>query len=276
MNYLPSNKLEIQVDTSLVLSNGTVNSRFRNRMVSPMIWEYSDNYAYKGDLAMMDLLSNICWKRPVYISTTVPADQYKGLEKYFIQEGMAYRIAPVKTDDADQGEYGSIDPDIMYDNMMNKFKWGNAADPKVYLDENNRRMFVNFRRLFGNLGSALLRSGDTLRAIEAVRKGMGVVPAEKLPHDYFSIVLAEDLIRAGDTEEGLKLLDNIVGYADQYLSYASKLRSSERFGLDYPIGINMQALLDIYNLSIKMKMDSLTKSIEPMVSKYYAQFYSRK
>jgi hypothetical protein len=276
MNYLPSNKLEIQVDTSLVLSNGTVNSRFRNRMVSPMIWEYSDNYAYKGDLAMMDLLSNIGWKRPVYISTTVPADQYKGLEKYFIQEGMAYRIAPVKTDDADQGEYGSIDPDIMYDNMMNKFKWGNAADPKVYLDENNRRMFVNFRRLFGNLGSALLRSGDTLRAIEAVRKGMGVVPAEKLPHDYFSIVLAEDLIRAGDTEEGLKLLDNIVGYADQYLSYASKLRSSERFGLDYPIGINMQALLDIYNLSIKMKMDSLTKSIEPMVSKYYAQFYSRK
>jgi hypothetical protein len=272
-NYLPSNKLEIPVDTSLVLANGTVGSRFRNRMVSPMIWEYTDNYAYKGDLAIMDLLSNNVWKRPVYVSTTVPADQYKGLEKYFIQEGMAYRVAPVKTEDAEQGEYGSIDPDVMYDNMMNKFKWGNAADPNVYLDENNRRMFVNFRRLFGNLGNALLKSGDTTRAIEAVRKGIAVVPAEKLPHDYFSIVLAEDLIKAGHNEEGMKLIDDIIGYSDQYLSYAVRLRSPQRFGLDYSIGINMQALLDIYNMSVKMKMVSLTKSIEPLVSKYYNQFY---
>jgi hypothetical protein len=272
-NYLPSNKLEIPVDTLLVLTNGTVVNRFRNMMVSPMIWEYTDNYVYKGDLAIMDLLSNNGWKRPVYISTTVPADQYKGLEKYFIQEGMAYRIAPVKTEDTEQGEYGSIDPDVMYDNMMNKFKWGNAADPNVYLDENNRRMFVNFRRLFGNLGNALLRSGDTTRAIEVVRKGIEVVPAVKLPHDYFSIILGEDLIKAGQIEEGMKLLDDIIGYSDQYLSYAVRLRSPQRFGLDYSIGINMQALLDIYNMSVKMKMVSLTKSIEPLVSKYYNQFY---
>ena len=42
----------------------------------------------------------------------------------------------------------------MYDNMMNKFEWGNAADPSVYLDENNKRMLSNFRRIFGNLGKS--------------------------------------------------------------------------------------------------------------------------
>jgi len=276
MNYLPSNKLEIPVDTSLVLANGTVNSRFRNKIVSPMIWEYSDNYAYKGDLAIMDLLSNIDWKRPVYISTTVPSDQYKGLEKYFVQEGMAYRIAPVKTETSEPGEFGIIDPDIMYDNMMNKFKWGNAADPSVYLDENNRRMFVNFRRLFGNLGNAMLQTGDTARAIAAVKKGLEIVPAEKIPHDYFSIVLAEDLIKTGHNEEGMKLLDNIIGYADQYLAYVVRLRSNQRFGLDYTIGINMQALLDIYNMSLKMNMESLTRNIEPLINKYYGKLYPRK
>jgi tetratricopeptide (TPR) repeat protein len=276
MNYIPSNKLEIKVDSSLVLENGTVKTRFRNKMVSPMVWEYSDNYAYKGDLAIMDLLSTNGWKRPVYISTTVPADQYKGLEKYFIQEGLAYRVAPVKTEGSDPGEYGTIDPDVMYDNMMNKFKWGNAADPSVYLDENNRRMFANFRRLFGNLGNALLQTGDTARAIAAVRKGLEIVPAEKLPHDYFSIVLAEDLIRAGDKEDGLRLLDNIIDYAGRYLEYAISLRGDKRFGLDYSTGINMQALLDIYNMSVKMKLESLTKSVEPMINKYYGQLYSRK
>jgi tetratricopeptide (TPR) repeat protein len=276
MNYLPSNKLEIEVDTSLVLENGTVSRRFRNKMVSPMIWEYSDEYAYKGDLAIMDLLSTNGWKRPVYISTTVPADQYKGLEKFFIQEGLSYRIAPVRAQGTDPGEYGTIDPDVMYDNMMNKFKWGNAADPSVYLDENNRLMFGNFRRLFGDLGNAMLQAGDTEKAVAAIRKGLEIVPADKLPLDYFSIVLAEALIRSGNNEEGMKLVDNIIDYASQYLNYSIRLRSNQRFGLDRPTGINMQALIDIYNMSIKLNLEPLTKTVEPLVKKYYGQLYSNK
>jgi hypothetical protein len=89
-------------------------------------------------------------------------------------------------------------------------------------------------------------------------------------------VLAEDLIKAGHNEEGMRLLDDIISYADQYLSYVIRLRSNQRFGLDYSTGINMQALLDIYNMSVKMKMDSLAKSVEPLVNKYYTQLYSRK
>ena len=273
MNYIPTNKLLIPVDTSLVLSNGTVKKRFEKRMTAPMVWDYSDTYVYKGDLAIMDLLSTNGWKRPVYISTTVPSDQYKGLEKFFIQEGLAYRISPVKSDSAEQGEFGSIDPDVMYDNMMNKFKWGNAADPKVYLDENNRRMFVNFRRLFGNLGNALLKDGDTTRAVAVVERGLSIVPVSKMPNDYFSIILAEDLLKAGRKEEGMKLIDSILDYADQYLKFVTRLRSDERFGFDYTIGINMQALLDIYNMSAKMNLDELTKKVEPMVNNYYNRLY---
>ncbi|MDQ1332349.1 MAG: hypothetical protein QG576_383, partial [Bacteroidota bacterium] len=156
LNYLPTNKFLIDVDSATVLSNGTVKDYFSDRLVSPMLWEYTEEDAFKGDLAIMDLLTTNRWERPVYISTTVPSSQYKGLEKFFIQEGMAYRIAPIRTDESEQGEYGMIDPDVMFDNMMNKFKWGNADDPSVYLDENNRRMFSNFRRLFGNLGTTLL------------------------------------------------------------------------------------------------------------------------
>ena len=35
----------------------------------------------------------------------------------------------------------------------------------------------------------------------------------------------------------------------------------------------MQALLDIYNMSLSLKMDSLTKTIEPEINKYYSRFY---
>ena len=276
VNYIPTNKISIDVDSSVVLANGTVKKYFKNRLVSPMVWEYSDEEAYKGDVAMMDLLSTNKWGRPVYISTTVPSSQYKGLENYFIQEGMAYRITPVKIDKNEMGDFGMIDPYLMYDNMMNKFKWGNADDPSVYLDENNRRMFCNFRRLFGNLGRELLKVGDTTRAIEVVNKGLSLVSTNKLPNDYFSINLAEVLIRAGKKEEGEKIINDVINYSVGYLEYAISLGSNQLFGVDYYNRMNLQALYDIYNLSLSIKNASLTGTTESLINKYYEKLYSRK
>ncbi|MCX6255165.1 MAG: DUF2723 domain-containing protein [Bacteroidia bacterium] len=276
LNYLPANKFIIDVDSAKVLSNGTVKKYFKDRLVSPMIWEYSETDALKGDLAIMDLLSTNKWERPIYFSTTVPSSQYKGLEKYFIQEGLAYRVVPVKTDQPEQGEFGMIDPIVMYDNMMNKFSWGNAGDTSVYLDENNKRMFSNFRRIFGTLSKELLLRGDTTKAIEVAHRGLEIVPPEKMPNDFFSIGLAEVLIRAGKTEEGEKVLNEVIKYSKEYLEYAISIKPEERFGLDYPTGINMQGLLDIYNMAVKLKLTSLIAIIEPEINNYYSKLYSVK
>jgi hypothetical protein len=275
VNYIPSKKFLVDVDTNKVLANGTVKEYFRKRMVSPMIWEYSDENAFKGDLAIMDLISTNQWNRPVYYATTVPSSQYKGLDKHFVQEGLAYRLEPIDAEKS-EGDYGTIDPVVMYDNMMNKFSWGNAQDPSVYLDENNRRMFSNFRRLFGVLAKELLVKGDTLKAVEVVKRGMEIVPPEKMPFDYFSISLAEVLLRAGEKEQGMKLIDNITGYAGNYLDYAITIRPENRFGMDYMIGVNMQTMLDIYNMSEKLGFPEIKEKIEPDLNKYYGQLYSNK
>jgi hypothetical protein len=222
----------------------------------------------------MDMLSTNNWKRPVYYSTTVPSTQYKGLEKYFIQEGLAYRLVPVKTDTSEKGEFGMIDPEVMYDNLMNRFKWGNAEDPDVYLDENNRRMFSNFRRVFASLSRELLIKGDTAKALEVAHRSLEVVPAEKMPNDFFSIGIAEIFYLAGKPEEAEKLIMEIISYSKSYLDYALSIRAVERYGLDYSTGINMQCLLDIYNMSVRLKLESLTAVIEPEINNYYSRLYS--
>lgn len=276
LNYLPSQELLIPVDTASVLANGTVKEYYRNKIISPIIWKYSDDNAFKGDLAIMDLLATNKWERPVYFSTTVPSDQYKGLEKYFVQEGMAYRIVPVNTAGGSKGDYGIIDPDVMYHNMMNEFRWGNAEDPDVYLDENNRRMFSNFRRLFANLGKTLIASGDTVRALEVVKRGMEIVPSSKMPDDFFYVGMVEVLYRAGKVAEADQLAGSIVNYSREYLEYAISIPAEKRYGLDYSYGINMQALLDLYNMAGEMKNNSLIGVLEPVLSKYYSILYSGK
>lgn len=275
VNYIPTNKFLIDVDSSRVVANGTVKEYFKDRIVSPMIWEYSEDNAFKGDLAIMDLLSTNEWERPIYYSTTVPSSQYKGLEKFFVQEGMAYRVVPVTTGKNEDGEFGMTDPEVMYDNMMNKFTWGNAEDPSVYLDENNRRMFSNFRRIFGVLAKDLLRAGDTTRAVEAARRGLSIVPQEKMPNDYFATGLAEVLIRAGQKEEGTRILNEIANYSRAYLDYALSMDPDNRFGMDYPIGINMQSMLDVYNMSVELNLKEITDSIEPEINNYYGRLYSK-
>jgi hypothetical protein len=85
---------------------------------------------------------------------------------------------------------------------------------------------------------------------------------------------AEILIRAGKKDEGEKLIDEIVNYAKEYLNYAVSLGPEERFGLELSNGINMQSLLDIYNLSLNHEMDSLTTVLEPMISTYYGRLYN--
>ena len=274
LNYLPSKKFIIDVDPKTVLSNGTVKDYYKDSLLSPITWVYSETDAFKGDLAIMDLIAHNDWKRPIYFSTTVPSTQYKGLEKFFVQEGLAYRVVPVKTGQPEPGEFGMIDTKEMYDNLMNKFTWGNASNPSVYLDENNRRMFSNFRRLFGNLGKELIAGGDTLKALEVAHRGLGIVPVEKLPDDYFSVGLAEVLISGGEKEAGIKLLDDIIQYSSDYLRFAVALRPENRFGLDYPIGINMQSLIEIYRMGVRLKLDDMVKKIEPELNKFYSVLFS--
>ena len=80
--------------------------------------------------------------------------------------------------------------------------------------------------------------------------------------------------RAGQTEEGDRIIAEVVKYAKEYLDYAVAIYPSKQFGMDYPIGINMQALLDINNIAIDLKMEELEASMTADINRYYSVLYS--
>ena len=118
--------------------------------------------------------------------------------------------------------------------------------------------------------------GDTVKAIEVARRGLEIVPPEKLPYDFFVLGLGEVLIRAGNMEEGNRIISDVIAYSKGYLDHAVAMDPDRQFGMDYPIGINMQALLDINNMAIKLKMDDLVEKVSTDVNKYYSILYSDK
>jgi hypothetical protein len=164
-----------------------------------------------------------------------------------------------------------VDTDVMYENMMNRFKWGNAGVEGVYLDENNRRLFDVFRRQFGRLSKALTLEGDTVRAVAAAEKGIAIVPPEKMPFDYFSSDLGEALAMAGRKAEAEKMLTTISDNAVVMLSFISGLPENKTYGLDFNMGVSLQALYEVYRLADRYGMTSLAVKVTEELNRFYGE-----
>ena len=105
------------------------------------------------------------------MSTTVGSDNYVGLEPFFIQEGLAYRITPFNFRSLGLAQNGfAIDSETMYHNLMNRFKFGGMNNPGIYIDETITRMGYTHRRLYTMLANQLLREGKNDKALAVLNK----------------------------------------------------------------------------------------------------------
>lgn len=270
-NFIPVREFIVPVDSAHVIETGAVRPWHADRMLIPMLWKFKGTTAMKDDLAIMDFMAGNNWNRPLYYAVTVPGSTYIGLEDFYILEGMAFRVSPVRIDKPAPGETGMIDTREMYDKMMNSFRWGNAAEKGVYLDENNRRLFDVFRRQFGRLAKALAIEGDTVKAIAAAEKGISLVPESKMPFDYFSTDLGEALAMAGRKDEAEKFLSDIADNALASLNFIAGLPEGKTYGLDYNIGVPLQALYEVYKLAGKYGMTALAARATEEINKFYGE-----
>jgi hypothetical protein len=195
-SYLPSRDLIFPVDAKAVMANSVVSPKDASKIVNQMEIKLTGNYITKDELMILDMIANNDWKRPIYFAITVGRDKYLNLQDYFQTDGFAYRLVPIKTPPTSNGQVGSVRTDVMYDNLMNKFRWGNMNDPKVYLDENNTRMLMNVRNSFVRLADGLIDEGRHDSAVVVLDRCNELVPDSKIPYNYFNMLMVESYYKA--------------------------------------------------------------------------------
>ena len=178
----------------------------------------------KSEMMVYEILARNDWKRPIYMSVTLGEDNYAGLKDYFILEGLAYRVTPFKTGG------GAVDLDKMYDNMMNRFKYGNVSNPNIYLDETNMRMCRTHRHMFNILIRSLLGHGDKERALKALKKSEEVLPYTTIPLTTTDLELGDLWERAGNTKKAEDIYLAVFNYCEAMFRWASTL-SDRRFNM---------------------------------------------
>ena len=180
---------------------------------------------YKSEMMMYEMLDQCNWERPLYVAVTVGKDNYGSLGNNFVQEGLAYRITPFNT----KASGKNLDTEKMYDNMMNRFRFGGLDNPDVYLDETVTRMCYTHRRMFSMLATRLMDEGKADSAFQVVQRVEKVIPPATLPHSYNSGSM--DLARVWERLGQKSKVEEIVmpigktacEYIEWYLAMPSKM-----------------------------------------------------
>ncbi|MDF2434327.1 MAG: hypothetical protein JWP44_3958 [Mucilaginibacter sp.] len=169
-NYLPTKNFKLTINADDVLKNHVISPDQKDKLATEMVWKYTSNYVTKENLAMLDILAHNNWVRPICFTTTIGQENLIGLQQYLYKEGFAYHLMPLKPDSANRDQLSKINSLVMYDNIMNKFKYGNFKTAK-YLDHESTTMFYPVMiTTFLDLIQGLMKDGHPDLALKALHK----------------------------------------------------------------------------------------------------------
>ena len=186
----------------------------------------TESVLYKNLLTVMDLLGNNEWERPIYYSTTVSSENYLNLEDYFLREGLALRVAPVRHPASNY--LGVVKTDDMYKKLMEEFDWGGIDTPGIYMDENNLRMTIHYRYAFSVLAGALVDEGKLDSAKMVLDECMQHMPEETVPYNAGITPMIQGYFSVGDTATAMDMVEKYEHKLVSELEYYKLLSRSKK------------------------------------------------
>ncbi|WP_424963335.1 protein O-mannosyl-transferase family [Ekhidna sp.] len=223
-NSVPARTLFLEIDT--MKAKQIVPEDMHDMIVDKLVLRIKGRALEKKDLAFLDLLVNSNWERPIYLNNTSIAQLNIDMRPHVVQEGMAYRVLPIRNP-ADARSGYPVNTEVMFDNVMNKFSWTNLNDPSVYYTQDYLGFVLNSRSTFNTLAENLIEEGDYARAAQVLKKCLEVMPDESVPYDFFSVQQVDMLLKVGEPELADHVAERTSMYASQWLDYYFSTDSSE-------------------------------------------------
>ena len=240
--FIPARKFVIPAD-SASMAGWVVPGEFEENRVDQVRFSLSENVLYKNLMTVLDLMGNNQWERPIYYSTTVSSENYLNLESYFVREGLALRVAPVRIPGSSY--LGAVMPDAMYKKLMEEFDWGGIETPGIYMDENNLRMTIHYRYAFSVLAGALVDAGKLDSAKMVLDECIQHMPEETVPYNAGITPMIQGYFSVGDTATALTMVEKYESKLESELEYYKLLSRSSKSRFDKSGNDFLAAVRDI-------------------------------
>ena len=228
-DYIPATRIALPVNKDNAVAAGIVREDERHLMVDTVYIDIRKNTLDRSDMMILDLLANFDWKRPIFF-TQVYVLQDLGLLDYLQFDGYSYRFVPILTPYQKSSDIGRIDTDYVVPLLENTFRYGNLADPKVYVDyfTQYNLQVARTRETFARVAKELIRKGEDEKALELLDRGLEVLPTNQIRFTYYNTYpFLEAYYALGEDEKGDALLyeyaDTLIEYIEYYLQFDGAL-----------------------------------------------------
>ncbi len=224
VNIFPTHKFKVTVNKANAIASGI--AKPTDTMVDELLIDFNPNrqYLLKNELAMYAIIATSDFKRPICFTSTQELKEL-GLDKYVRQTGLSYQLVPVMNQ--------TIDAAMAYKNMMTKFSFGNAKNPNVYFDEENRRHLNSMRLAFSQVAQALAIEGKRDSAQQLLRKFDAETNEKNFPygmtsnrgnqHNYFSYLFLQACYASGELKLANKVSVSLLKDLKQGVAYYKSL-----------------------------------------------------
>jgi hypothetical protein len=224
---------------------------------------------FKNELLTLDLLTTNDWERPIYF-TSINSVNTLNLDEYFQLEGFAYRLIPENTG----MNNGRIDSDVLYDRLMNTFKWGNMNDPKVYIDHTIERTtkILKIRKTFSRLAIILARENKKEKALEVMERCEEIMPYDVFVPGYFDVEFADGWYIAGDSVRGDSVLLEIANVCIQELDFYFSVDTKLFPKVDMETQMSLETLRKVISAAIRKDREDVYMELEDDFNKYVSMY----
>lgn len=236
-DVIPTRTIAIPVNKEKVVRNGIVKPEDAHLIEDTIYLRLGhENILNIGEMTFLDMLISNDWERPVYFTSyggaldygLIGQDAQGGSWSYLQQEGFLYQLVPIRSKIQNRHMAARIDTEKLYDNMMNKYAYGNLKDPRVYADYfiQHSLLTSTVRATFAQLSMGLSAQGDTVRAVEVADRAMEELPLSQIRMDEMVIYLVQAYYQAGAFEKGNALAreagEILMEYIDYYYRFTGK------------------------------------------------------
>ncbi len=273
MNYIPGQNVAILVDSLKIIKSGIVKREMLDSIVPAIVFNINKKYVTKSDMMVLDLIANFNWDRPIYFASSVGTENYMNLQNYFQLEGFAYRLVPFHTASVD-GDFGYVNTDILYDNVMNKFVWGRMNEPDVLIEAYNLRVLsiMKVREVFVRLAGALMKENKNAKAIEVLDRMIKLTPHKQIPYDYTMVPIVEMYYKLGQNAKANQIIETLAKSYESDIEYYQSLKGKYAGYVAYDTKVAMSVMQELVSLTEKYKQDKLFESISTKFDSYLQKY----
>jgi hypothetical protein len=263
IKFIPARNVKLAVDKEACIKNGIVPPYLKDKMVDTIYWTIRGNQLYKNDIMLLDFIASNKWTRPICFASPSSVNHVFNVDQYCAVTGWIYQFMPVKADSADYIQnMGGVDPITSYDILLNKCKWGNLSDPKVYVDPESLNNSVRAKTNVMRVSQALVNMGKNKEAITLMNSYIKNFPDSKITYDMYMLPFAEVYYKAGDADAANAIMRRVAQILSQNLDYYFSYDPSIRQYFENDISTTLGMLRRISMIAGENKQEALAKEMD--------------